>query len=234
MALKKMWKNDYFKTVIAIILIVAIVLGFFFGSQLVLDTSYPALAVISPSMYITSNGNYYVGEDSRTGATLPTAHNLWISLSNPFTRTLDVGDMVIVEGITPKDLNTNYPNSDIIIFHSPENGELIVHRIIKEETINGTMYFQTKGDGNGNPWPEQPTSGQDPWDFSNPPGVPQNLVVGKVIMRIPWFGWITMIMQESSWGLPVVIALIMVLVIVEFVIPILREKTPKQENPTQT
>ncbi len=234
MALKKMWKNDYFKTVIAIILIVAIVLGFFFGSQLVLHTSYPALAVISPSMYITSNGNYYVGEDSRTGATLPTAHNLWISLSNPFTRTLDVGDMVIVEGITPKDLNTNYPNSDIIIFHSPENGELIVHRIIKEETINGTMYFQTKGDGNGNPWPEQPTSGQDPWDFSNPPGVPQNLVVGKVIMRIPWFGWITMIMQESSWGLPVVIALIMVLVIVEFVIPILREKTPKQENPTQT
>jgi signal peptidase I len=229
-----MWKNDYFKTVIAIILIVAIVLGFFFGSQLVLHTSYPALAVISPSMYITSNGNYYVGEDSRTGATLPTAHNLWISLSNPFTRTLDVGDMVIVEGITPKDLNTNYPNSDIIIFHSPENGELIVHRIIKEETINGTMYFQTKGDGNGNPWPEQPTSGQDPWDFSNPPGVPQNLVVGKVIMRIPWFGWITMIMQESSWGLPVVIALIMVLVIVEFVIPILREKTPKQENPTQT
>ena len=93
--------------------------------------------------------------------------------------------MVIVEGIKPQDLNTNYPNSDIIIFHSPENGELIVHRIIKEETVNGTMYFQTKGDGNGNPWPEQPTSGQDPWDFNYPPGVPQNLVVGKVIMRIP-------------------------------------------------
>ena len=63
MALKKMWKNDYFKTVIAIILIVAIVLSFFFGSQLILHTSYPALAVISPSMYITSNGNYYVGDD---------------------------------------------------------------------------------------------------------------------------------------------------------------------------
>ena len=59
MALKKMWKNDYFKTVIAVILIVAIVLGFFFGSQLVLHTPNPALAVISQSMYIPTDGNYY-------------------------------------------------------------------------------------------------------------------------------------------------------------------------------
>ena len=233
LALKKMWKNDYFKTVVAIILIVAIVLGFFFGSQLVLHTNYPALTVISQSMYIPADGNYYMGQNAN-GAVLPTAHNLWISLTHPFSRTLDVGDIVIVEGINPKDLNVNYPNSDIIIFHSPDNGELIVHRIIKEETINGTMYFQTKGDGNGNPYPQTPTSDQDPWDFNNTyPGVPQNLIVGKVIMRIPYFGWVTMIMQESSWGLPIVIALIMLLVIVEFAIPILREKTPKQENPKQ-
>ena len=172
-------------------------------------------------------------QDAKTGAILPTAHNLWISLHSSFLKNLRCRSIVIVEGINPKNLNANYPNSDIIIFHSPENGELIVHRIIGEETVSGTIYFQTKGDGNGNPWPEQPTSGQDPWDFSNPPGVPQNLVVGKVIMRIPYFGWITMIMQESSLGLPIVIALIMLLVIVEFVIPILREKTPKQKNPNQ-
>ena len=30
-ALKKLWKNDYFKTAVAIVLIVVIVLGFFFG-----------------------------------------------------------------------------------------------------------------------------------------------------------------------------------------------------------
>ena len=231
-ALKKMWKNNYFKTLVAVILIVAIVLGFFLGSQLVLHTNSPTLVVISQSMYIPTAGNYYVGQ-AKTGEILPTAHNLWISFTHPFSRTLDVGDIVIIEGVNVKDLNVNYPHSDIIIFHSPVNGELIVHRIIKEETINGTMYFQTKGDGNGNPWPQTPTSGQDQWDFSNPPGVPQNLVVGKVIMRIPYFGWITMIMQESSWGLPLVIALIMLLVIVEFVIPILREKTPKQEKPKQ-
>ena len=50
------------------------------------------------------------------------------------------------------------------------------------------------------------------------------MVVGKVVMRIPWFGWITLFMRDNSWGLPVVIALILLLVIVEFVVPILRER----------
>ncbi len=56
-ALKKLWKNDYFKTVIAIVLIVAIVLGFFFGLQLGLNTSYPLLTVESGSMSIPYDGN---------------------------------------------------------------------------------------------------------------------------------------------------------------------------------
>ena len=219
LALKKMWKNDYFKTVVAIVLIIAVVLGLFFGLQIGLHTSYPALTVISGSMSIP----YGASDD-----------NFWLSISHPFDRTLSVGDIVIVEGVNPKDLNSNYPNSDIIIFHSPIDGELIVHRIVSEETVNGTIYFQTKGDGNGNPWPAQPTSGFDPWDYNNPPGVPQNLVVGKVVMRIPWFGWITMLMRDNSWGLPIIIALIMVLIIIEFVIPILREKTPPAKNPIET
>ena len=46
----------------------------------------------------------------------------------------------------------------------------------------------------------------DPWDSNNPPGVPASDVVGKVVMRIPWFGWITLFMRDNSWGLPVVIA----------------------------
>ena len=213
---KKLWKNEYFKTVVAIVLIVAIVLGFLFGLQFALHTSYPALTVESGSMSIP-----YDGQD-----------NFWLSIDHPFERTLSIGDIIIVEGVNSKDLNTNYPNSDIIVFHSPDDPSmLIVHRIIATETVNGVTYYQTKGDGNGNPWPETPTSGQDPWDFNNPPGVPSYDVVGKVVMRIPWFGWITLFMRDNSWGLPVVIGLIMLLIVIEFIIPILREKKPEQQNP---
>jgi hypothetical protein len=65
-------------------------------------------------------------------------------------------------------------------------------------------------------------------------GVPQNLVEGKVILRIPYVGWITLFLKENSWGLPLNIALILLLVVVEFVIPVLRRKkeTPQQEPET--
>jgi len=61
-------------------------------------------------------------------------------------------------------------------------------------------------------------------------GVPQNYVVGKVIMRIPWFGWITLFLRENSLGLPIIIALILLLIVIEFIIPLLRPKKPQQKN----
>ena len=217
---KRLWKNNYFKTGVAIVLIVTVVLSFLFGLQLALHTSNPALTVESGSMSIPYDGN----------------DNFWLSLTHPFERTLSIGDIIIIQGVNPKDLNTNYPNSDIIVFHDPQPGyynTLIVHRIIGTKVVNGTTYYLTKGDGNGNPWPQKPTQDLDPWDSNNPPGVPQSMVVGKVVMRIPWFGWVTLFMRDNSWGLPVIITLIMLLIVIEFVLPIIREKKPEQQNPTQ-
>ena len=214
-ALKKWRKNDYFKTVIAIALIVGIVLGFFFGLQLGLHTSNPMLTVESGSMCIP-----YDGLESQTW------QGFWLSITHPFDRTLSIGDIIIVQGVKPKDLNANYPNSDIIVYHKPDNpSELIVHRIVREETINGTIYFQTKGDGNPpEVWPN-PATQVDPWG-----PIPQSDIVGKVVMRIPWFGWITLETKNNPWALPFVIAIILLLVVIEFVIPILREKKTKQQN----
>lgn len=218
--LKRLWKNDYFKTAVAVILIVAVIAGLTIGMQVVLHTPYPALTVESGSMSIP-----YDGSD-----------NLLLSLEHPFGRTLSIGDIIIVQGVNPNDLNTNYPNSNIIVFHDPDDPSmLIVHRIISVENVNGTLYFETKGDGNGvdDYWPAKPTSGLDPWDYNNPPGVPANMVVGKVVMRIPWLGWVTLFMRDNSWGLPVVITIIFLLVVLEFVVPILKEKKPEQENNTE-
>jgi signal peptidase I len=214
------WRNEHFKTVVVIVLIVAVVLGLFFGLQRALNTPYPALTVVSGSMNVPYGTSDY---------------NFWLTLATPFDRTLSVGDIIIVQGVNPKDLNTNYPNSDMIVFHNPENpSELIVHRIVSAETINGTIYFITKGDGNGNPWPQTPQSDLDLWDSNSPPGVPASMVVGKVVMRIPWVGWITLFVRDDPLGLPAIILIIMLVVILEFVLPIFREKKPQQENQNQT
>jgi signal peptidase I len=208
----KFWKNDYFKTAIAIVLIVLIILGFFFGLQLVLGAAVPIRVVESGSMCVTQpNG----GCDG------------W---SHPFDRTLHVGDIIIIQQVNPADLNANYPNSDIIVYKNPRGDIPIVHRIVSEQEINGTLYFKTKGDGNGPiTWPETPTY------YDNIPdskGVPQDLIEGKVILRIPWFGWITLFMRGNSWALPIVIALIVLLIVVEFVLPVVkvkRKKTAQQQ-----
>ena len=58
-------------------------------------------------------------------------------------------------------------------------------------------------------------------------------MIGKVVMRIPYFGWVTLFLRNNSWGLPVVVGLILLLVVLEFVIPIIRGKTGKAEQPKE-
>ncbi len=215
--LKRLWRNDYFQTAVIIGLIVAIVLVFFYGSQLVLNTQYPTLTVETGSMCIPYDGSC----------------DGW---THPFTRTLHVGDLLIIQGVDAADLNTNYPDSDVIVFHEPGNPDrLIVHRIAAVQNINGTLYFQTKGDGNGGTnyrWPSiPPVSEYDPWPGGQ--GVSQDLIVGKVIGRVPWVGLITLFMRQNPFGLPIVIALIILLVVLEFVFPILKKKTVQQNAEKQ-
>ncbi len=187
----------------------------------------PALAVVSGSMCIPYDG----------------ACDGWLSISHPFERTLHKGDIIIIQGVNPATLNANYPESDIIVFHKPSNpDELIVHRIVKEEIVNGKYFFFTKGDGNSAPdvWPNPVQSyNYDPWYTPNSGGpngaVSEDLVVGKVIMRIPWVGWIAIFMHDilgvnnSFIGIPIIIILIVLLLIIEFVLPLIKKK----EKPTQ-
>jgi hypothetical protein len=196
--------------------IITVVLGVFFGFQLVLGTSIPVRVVESGSMCLPYN----------------VACDDWTSLGHPFAQTLHKGDIIIIQAVKPTDLKVNYPNSDIIVYENPTKPDdvPIVHRIVTSYTINGTIYFQTKGDSNSdNKWPDTPSP--DEYDsnriWTTGQGVPQDLVLGKVVMRIPYFGWITLILNSTSWGLPLVIGLILLLVVFEFVIPIIRGKTTK-------
>jgi signal peptidase I len=198
--IRKLWKNEYVQTAVVIGLIVVVVFGFWYGSQLVLNTPYPALAVVTGSMCVPYDG----------------ACEGW---NHPFDRTLHVGDLIIVQGVSPADLNGDYPYSDIIVFHKPwDPEELIVHRIVEKEDRNGTYYFTTEGDGNGiRKWPDSPDQ-NDPWS-----PFPEDFVVGKVIMRIPYVGHVVLFMRKSV-GLFLVVGLILVLIFFEFVVPLLRRK----------
>ncbi|MCW4005795.1 MAG: hypothetical protein NWF04_04260 [Candidatus Bathyarchaeota archaeon] len=224
--IKRLWKNDYFQTVTVILLIVGIVFGFWYGSQLALNTDIPpALAVVSGSMCIPYGG----------------ACDGW---THPFDHTLHIGDLIIIQGVDPKDLKVDYPDSDVIVFQRPDRPEndpyaKIVHRITESVEVNGTLYFYTKGDGNpryswpvvSDPayydnWRSSPTDSTSTYNGA----VSEDYIYGKVILRIPWVGHLA-IFARSFFGLnnlvivvPVIILLIILLVIAEFVLPLMRSR----------
>jgi signal peptidase I len=190
-ALKQLWKNEYFRTAVAIVVVVIVVFGFWFGAQIVSGTSIiPALAVASGSMY-----------HPYPSAPPYTYCDGW---SNPFAPALQIGDLIIIQGVNPKDVYAHPGNGDILVFRAIDSNELIVHRAVGETVENGTIYFITEGDNNAGPGPSSPT--------------PAANVIGKVILRIPWVGWLALFMSNSS-AVYVIAVIIVLLIIVELALP---------------
>jgi signal peptidase I len=187
---------------VMILLIVIVVLGFWYGLRWGLKTDYPVLAVASGSMSLPQ------------GVPDPG----WAS---PFSRTLHTGDLIIVEGVNPEDVyvapyNPNGRSGDILVFHAVGSDELIVHRAVGKIVVNGQIYFTTEGDNNFEPGPSSPT--------------PAANVVGKVVMRIPWLGYIALDLRTSN-GILVIVILIIALILVEFVVSDSEHKrTDKNQN----
>ena len=192
--LRRILKNEYFKIIVTIVAIIAIFFGFWFGSQIVLNTNYPALAVASGSMCLLP-GSECDG---------------W---SHPFERTLHLGDLIIIQGVDPKEIKAApYPDGDIIVFR--RGNELIVHRAIAVHVENDELSFTTKGDGNSGP---------------DPVTVPQENVIGRVVMRIPWVGHVALLMRNPS-GIYVIIILVVVLIVAEFIFPVFTRKDSEPEH----
>lgn len=210
----KINRKEYLKSAITIAVIVIVILGFFVALSFALNAEVPVRVVESGSMCVPY-GAYCNG---------------W---SHTFESTLHVGDIIIIEGVKAEDINADYPNSDIIVYQNPTNPTAtpIVHRVVAKYQIDGTWYFQTKGDGNGDTWPNGVSTAEYDsntlWHTGQ--GVPQDLVLGKVVMRIPLFGHITLFLRNNTWGLPVIITLIAILLIIEFIVPFIRRNIHRKK-----
>lgn len=141
---------------------------------------------------------------------LATEYPLLAVASPSMVPTLNVGDLIVVHGISnASEIYTHYGNGDIIIFHTYMLGgpnlrpgypdELIVHRAINKTLTNGILYFSTKGDNNQTP------------DFWH---VPENYVVGKVVGTAPWIGNVPLFIRTPE-GLITIVVLIVIVVLVE-------------------
>ena len=201
MKLKELLKNEWVKTGIMLAIVLVAFFSVWFGVRYALGTDYPLLAVASGSM----------------------------------VPTLNVGDLIIVQGISNFSTVYAHPlNGTIIVFHTYLPGddhpmllgasdELIVHRVINEtrrydQSLGRYVYyFSTKGDAN---------TGPDTWDpapYGYGQGVPDYYIVGKVVGKIPWIGYIPLDIRTTE-GLETIIVLIIIVVLAEYVYSSVKEK----------
>ena len=138
---------------------------------------------------------------------LKTGYPLLAVASGSMRPTLQVGDLIVVQGVNAGDIKAAPKDApepgDIIVFHKPTNPrELIVHRAVEKFLEDGTWYFKTWGDNN---------IGPDNWEL------PETNVIGKAIgPSVPLLGYVTLFVQ-SPLGIPVIVSIVLVLALVEYV-----------------
>ncbi len=108
------------------------------------------------------------------------------------------GDVVIIHKVPPSEIRIG----DVIVFREPGGSELILHRVVAIEERDGKRYFLTKGD---NP---RTNPRVDVWLW-----VPEENVIGVLVARVPYVGWVFLAFDEPGARLMLVLIIIMFLML---------------------
>lgn len=142
---------------------------------------------------------------------LRTDYPLLVVASTSMEPTLDVSDIIIVQGTNPLEIKAAPElQGDIIVFYHPSDWDTrIVHRAINMSFHEGVWYFQTKGDNNRSPdsW-----SGPGTWNGM----ISKDLLVGKVIGVIPLIGNVPLLIR-TPLGTVLIILLFILMLLIEYV-----------------
>jgi len=194
------------KAIVILAVLALALVGSWFLLRDVLGTEYPLIPVSSGSMCV-----FQVDCDGFT---------------HPFGRALHRGDLVAVQGISGRDVQSAYPDSDIIVFHTPSQEDgFTISRVVAKEEIDGVVYLRTKSDGQGtHRWPEMPDVKEyEYWsdyrgNYTRNGMISERLLVGKVVFRVPWFGYLVFLLFSYA-SVFVVVALIILVIAVRFLRP---------------
>ncbi len=130
---------------------------------------------------------------------LNTSTPMVVVVSDSMAPNINKGDLLFLQGVEPEDIE----EGDVIVYDAhglwvgaPEDP--IVHRVIDIIEKDDKLYFVTKGDNN---------------EHKDKEPVPGNRVLGKVVARIPYVGWVKIILTDYGLLLPVIIILSVPLVV---------------------
>jgi len=138
---------------------------------------------------------------------LNTENPMVVVVSGSMEPNLHKGDLLFLRGIDAENIKNGTiggKEGDIIVFnaqglpgwfHAPV--EPIVHRVVDKKYDNG-WFFLTKGDAN---------------QLIDPAWVPETRIFGVVVGRIPYIGWVKIILTDSGLLIPLLVIVSFLLVI---------------------
>jgi len=97
-------------------------------------------------------------------------------VSTSMVPTLNVGDIIIIQGVPASQINANYLNGDIVVFKSPKSYDpdfRIVHRAVEKELRSDGWWITTHGDNNF-------VGSEEKFNEKD--------LIGKVIAKVPYIG----------------------------------------------
>ncbi|MFH1308178.1 MAG: signal peptidase I [archaeon] len=177
------WCEDSLASWIVSLILAFIIVKFIFFPVLsfALGTQLPLVVVESCSMYHPGNFNDWLAENSEW------YNNMNISNQEikdwPFKNGLNKGDIVIAYGYG------SIKPGQVIIFQARRTHPIIHRVILKQEKITGN-YYSTKGDNNFD-------------QLDDEKNIPQDAVIGKSLVRIPYIGWIKLFFVDIYRGEPI-------------------------------
>lgn len=137
---------------------------------------------------------------------LNTQYPMVVVVSGSMEPNINKGDLLFLQGKNVEDIKSGTiedQTGDVIVYDARglwagAPSEPIVHRVVNKYEVNDTWYFETKGDANL---------------YKDRAPVPGDHVLGVVVGRIPFIGWIKIFLTETNIFLPLIIILAALLII---------------------
>ncbi|MHA2024335.1 MAG: signal peptidase I [Candidatus Thorarchaeota archaeon] len=140
-----------------------------------------------------------------------TSTPLVVVTSESMSPNLERGHLLVLQNQAPESIEVD----DVIVFHAGWHTEApVVHRVVQRDFVDGEYHYWTQGDNNFHQDPTY-TVYED--------------ILGVVVSAIPYVGYITLTLQEPGVLPLVILALIVIIILPEF-LPKKDTDSSKTEN----
>jgi len=140
-----------------------------------------------------------------------------VVISDSMAPKINKGDLLFIQGEDPEDIQVG----DVIVFDADWSGapdEPIVHRVVDIRKVGGDWEFRTQGDAN---------------KYKDEEWIDEDDIRGVVCGRIPYVGWIKIVLTDYGLFIPVLI-LLAVPLILSILWDLLKEEEEEKEKTEKT